>query len=548
MNSPQENELSHYDYIIIGAGSSGCVLANRLSADKTKNVLLLEAGGEDKSFLIRMPKGIGKLVIDPQHSWQFPVEQPKAPGMPPTEVWVRGKVLGGSSSINGMIYSRGQPEDYAAWERVAGADWGYDAMLAAYRRIEDHDLGGDAERGAGGPQPVSSGKFHYPMAERLIEAGEQMGLKRKDDLNRADLEGVGYYCHTIKDGQRVSAADAFLKPVRSRANLTVITGVHVDRIRFDGKRATGVAARKDGQPVTYSTHGEIIVSAGTLLSPKLLQLSGIGPGALLQSAGVPVVVDNVHVGAHMLEHLGFMMPFRLKGDRGINHRYYGVGLVGSVLQYLLRRSGPLATGPYEIGAFVRAHPKARRPDLQLYLGALTLARAEDDNHPVPLQEVERQPGFSIYGQMVNLTSEGSINIKSSDADAPVSIAPNWLTTDYDCELAVAMVRYIRRYVQQAALMPHTGEELMPGARCESDADILDAVRRQSICGTHAVATCRMGNEGDAVVDSRLCVHGVQGLRIADCSVMPGLVSGNTNAPALALGWRAADLIIADGRR
>ncbi len=548
MNQSQKSGTLQYDYIIVGAGSAGCVLANRLSEDASKQVLLLEAGGEDRSFMIQMPKGIGKLVMDPKHSWQFPVQQPKAPDMPPTETWVRGKVLGGSSSINGMIYSRGQPSDYEAWASVSNADWGYEAMLAAYRSIEDHDLGADAERGAGGPQHVSSGKFKYPMAEKLIEAGEQMGLKRKDDLNRAELEGVGYYCHSIKDGRRVSSADAFLKPARQRPNLTVVTGIHVDHIVFEDKRATGIVGRQAGQQVSYSTRGEVIVSAGAMLSPKILQLSGIGPGALLQSAGVPVIVDNHHVGAHMLEHLGFMMPYRLKGDRGINHRYHGLGLVGSVLQYLLTRSGPLATGPYEVGAFIRAHPAAKLPDVQLYLGALSLAQSGDPSNPVPLQDVERTPGFSIYGQLLQLTSEGSINITSANPDANIAITPNWLTTDYDCEAAIAMVHYMRKYVKQPALAPFVGEELLPGARCQTDADILDAVRRQSICGTHAVGTCRMGREGDSVLDELLRVRGVQGVRVVDCSSMPGLVSGNTNGPAMALGWRAADLIIADGKR
>ena len=371
----------------------------------------------------------------------------------------------------------------------------------------------------------------------MITAGEEMGLTRRDELNHPELEGVGYYSHTIKDGRRVSASTAFLEPARHRTNLTIRTNALVERVVFSGTRAVAVTARVGNQRVIYRAKDEIVLSAGTIMSPKLLQLSGVGPAAHLESVGVKVVCDSPNVGAGMREHLSMSLPYRLEGTPGLNRRYRGLGLIPGFAQYYAFHTGPMATGPFEVGAFARTAPEVDRPDMQLYLSAYS--RVGRSYKP------ERRPGLTIYGQLIHPTSIGSLAITSPDPDAVLTISPNWLSTGHDRSSAVAMVRYMRQYVRQDALKSYTGEELSPGDEHQSDAEILSVFRRLSTSGLHAVGTCGMGRDPAAVVDERLRVRRVHGLRVVDCSVMPGLISGNTSGPAMALGWRAASLLLED---
>jgi choline dehydrogenase len=473
----------------------------------------------------------------------YKVDEPREPGGP-GEFWIRGKGLGGSSAVNGMIWSRGEPEDYDAWEAAGCTGWNGDSMTQAFRSLEDHAFGASDMRGAGGRVHVDPKIHSYPLCDTMIAAGETMGLTRVDDLNSSTGPRVGLYTHNIRKGRRQSAAVTYLAPARKRANVKVVTGALAERILFNNGRATGVECSVNGQLKTFHCAGEIIISAGALESPLLLQRSGIGDAERLRSVGITPVVDSPDVGERMIEHLAFSMPYRLTKDVGSHRDFFGFGAVKAMARYLLTHSGVMATGPFEVGAFTNvAHPDGRT-DLQLYLGGYTFA-VSDDNNPVPLDKIDPRPGITIYGQLLRLTSEGSIRASGpKQADSPL-ILPNWLSTEHDRQSAIATLKLMRRYMASEPLASVVGEEVIPGRAVDSDEDLLATFRRMATCGLHAIGTCRMGADNRAVVDPQLRVNGVEGLRVVDCSVIPGHVTGNTNAPAMAMGLRASAMILSD---
>ena len=536
--------MTDYTYIIIGAGSAGCVLSNRLSANPNNKVLLLEAGPSDKRFFVQMPIGYGKTYYQPKVNWMYTTEAIAGFNDRPS-YWPRGKVLGGSSSINAMVYVRGNKHDFNDWQAAGNIGWGYDDVLPYFKRMEAWQHGADEFRGGDGPLKVAdvSANLH-PLCTNFVAAAQEYGLAFNSDMNGATQEGVGYYQLTTHQGQRMSAARAYLKPARRRPNLTVVCNALVQRIEFDGKRAVAVTYKKGNKQHRAHASQEILLSAGAVNSPQLLQLSGIGPAAVLAQAGITQVHESPAVGQHLQDHIGHSYFYRSKVPTLNQQLRPWWGKLWHGMRYVLTRGGPLSLSVNQAGGFVHTRPGLDRPNIQLYFSPVSYTKAPVGERP--MMNPDPFPAYLMGVSNTRTRSEGQINIHSKDPTQAPKIEPNYLDHDDDMQDLLEGVKLLRKLAQTASLNAITIDEMRPGDDCASDAQLMDDIRDNADTIFHPCGTCRMGPDPlDNVVDSQLKVHGLTGLRVVDASIFPNVLCGNINAATIMVGEKAADLILAD---
>ena len=527
-----------YDYIVVGAGSSGCVMANRLSEDSEKRVLLLEAGGKDTNPWIHVPIGYFKTMHNPKTDWCFKTELD--PGINNRSLqWPRGKVLGGSSSLNGLLYIRGQAEDYDNWVDLGNKGWSYKEVLPYFKKSENNERGANQFHGSDGPLSVSNIRVKRKICELFIDAAEQTGIPRNEDFNGGDQEGVGYFQLTINQkGTRCSTAVGFLKPVMHRENLDVITKALVHKVNFSGSRASGVTFSVNGVEQTVQCRGEVVVSAGAIGSPHILMLSGVGDKEELAKHGIESVKHLPGVGKNLQDHLQIRTIYKVNQPMTLNDELRNPlrkAMMG--MEYALFRTGPLTMAASQVAIFTKTDPGMERPDIQYHLQPLSADKPADGTH--------KFSAFTASVCQLRPTSTGRIELKSANPSEYPAIHPNYLATELDQKTAIESIKLTRKIINAPALKPLIQEEHEPGIEHQTDEELLEYARNRATTIYHPTGTCKMGSDEMAVVDDRLRVHGLEGLRVVDCSIMPEIVSGNTNAPAIMIAEKASDLIKED---